>query len=50
MFLQQDGVLINRAEVTKFGLRLGEVTIVFRKLPAAAAAFSASARHNSATL
>lgn len=48
MFLQQDGVLINRAEVTKFGLRLGEVTIVFRKLPAPAAAFSASAPRRSA--
>ena len=33
LFLQSDGVLINRAEVTKFGIKLGEVTLVFRKLP-----------------
>jgi hypothetical protein len=32
MFLQSDGVLINRAEVTKLGFKLGEVTLVFRKL------------------
>ncbi len=32
LFLQPDGVLINRAEVTKFGFKLGEVTLVFRKL------------------
>lgn len=31
LFLQSDGMLINRAEVTKFGLKLGEVTLVFRK-------------------
>ena len=31
MFLQDDGMMINRAEVTKFGLQLGEVTIAFRK-------------------
>ena len=31
LFLQSDGVLINRAEVTKFGVKLGEVTLVFRK-------------------
>jgi len=31
MFLQSDGVLINRAEVSKFGIKLGEVTIAFRK-------------------
>ncbi|MDH3474506.1 MAG: DUF3833 domain-containing protein [Rhodospirillales bacterium] len=35
LFLQSDGVLINRAEVTKFGVKLGEVTLVFRKLAAA---------------
>jgi hypothetical protein len=34
MFLQDDGVMINRAKVTKFGIRLGEVTIAFTKLPA----------------
>ena len=31
MFLQDDGVMINRAEVSKFGFQLGEVTIAFRK-------------------
>lgn len=31
MYLQEDGVLINRATMSKFGIRLGEVTIVFRK-------------------
>jgi hypothetical protein len=31
MFLQPDEVLINRTEMRKFGLRVGEVTIVFRK-------------------
>ena len=31
LFLQSDGMVINRAEVTKFGLKLGEVTLVFRK-------------------
>lgn len=37
MFLQQDGVMINRAEVTKFGIELGEVTIAFSKDAKAAA-------------
>lgn len=32
LFLQSDGVLINRAEVTKFGFKIGEVTLAFRKL------------------
>lgn len=31
MLLQGDGVLINRATVTKFGIALGEVTVFFRK-------------------
>lgn len=31
MFLQADGVLINKAKMTKFGLYLGEVTLVFQK-------------------
>ena len=31
MFLQQDGVLINRASVTKLGFEIGQVTIFFRK-------------------
>ena len=29
-----DDLLINRAQVSKFGLRIGDVTCVFRKLPA----------------
>lgn len=33
MFLQEDGVMINRAVMSKFGFRLGEVTLSFRKLP-----------------
>ncbi|MCG8442992.1 MAG: DUF3833 domain-containing protein [Caulobacterales bacterium] len=33
MFLQNDGVLINRASVSKFGVLLGEVTLFFRKEP-----------------
>lgn len=32
MFLQPDGVLMNRARVTKWGLDIGEVTLVFRKM------------------
>ena len=32
LFLQPDGVLFNRAEVTKFGIELGTVTLVFRKV------------------
>ena len=31
MFLQQDNVLINRAQMKKFGFRVGEITIVFIK-------------------
>ena len=31
MFLQDDDVIINRAEISKFGFKLGEVTIVFTK-------------------
>ena len=30
-FLQSDGVMFNLAEVTKFGVKLGTVTLVFRK-------------------
>ncbi len=33
MFQQDEDVMINRAIVTKFGLRVGEVTIFFRRLP-----------------
>jgi hypothetical protein len=31
MFLQNDGVLINRATMSKFGIRVGEITIIFSK-------------------
>ncbi|MBK8211304.1 MAG: DUF3833 domain-containing protein [Rhodospirillales bacterium] len=31
MFLQPDGVLLNRARVTKWGIEVGEVTLVFAK-------------------
>lgn len=31
MFLQPDNVLLNRARVTKWGIEIGEVTIVFNK-------------------
>ena len=31
MFLQTDGVLVNRARVSKFGLKVGEVTLFFSK-------------------
>ncbi|WP_041441193.1 DUF3833 domain-containing protein [Thioalkalivibrio sulfidiphilus] len=31
MFMHEDGVLINRAEMSKFGVRLGEVTLFFKK-------------------
>ena len=31
MFLQPDGVLLNRAEMSKFGFKLGEVIISFKK-------------------
>ncbi len=43
MFLQGDGVMINRAEVTKFGFKLGEVTIAFKKPPASARATARAA-------
>ncbi len=33
MFLQDDGVLVNRATMTKFGVRVGEVTLFFRREP-----------------
>ncbi len=36
MFLQADGVLVNRARVSKFGLEIGEVTLFFQKVPNAA--------------
>ena len=31
LFLMEDGIVINRAEVTKFGIQIGEVTLFFRK-------------------
>ena len=39
MFLQGDGVLINRAVVSKFGVRLGEATIFFRREEASAISY-----------
>ena len=36
MFLQADGVMINRAVISKFGIDLGEVTIAFSKHDVAA--------------
>lgn len=35
LFLQNDEVLINRAEVTRFGLRIGQLVCVFRRAPTA---------------
>jgi hypothetical protein len=32
MWLIQDGVLVNRSEIRKFGVRVGEVTLFFQKL------------------
>lgn len=32
-YLQEDGTLINRAEMRKFGLPVGDLIVVFRKLP-----------------
>jgi hypothetical protein len=34
MWLIQDDVLVNRSEIRKFGLRVGEVTIFFQKVEA----------------
>ncbi len=31
MFQQPDGILLNRAEMTKFGFRVGDITIAFMK-------------------
>ncbi len=33
MFLQPEGILLNRASMKKFGFRVGEVTIAFQKEP-----------------
>ena len=35
MFLQSDGVLFNRAEMSKFGITLGEISLFFKKPEAA---------------
>jgi hypothetical protein len=31
MFLHQDGVLVNRARMSKFGIRVGEIVLFFSK-------------------
>ena len=36
-YLQDDEVLVNRTDVTKFGIKLGTATIFFRRLPEQAA-------------
>ena len=38
LFLQPDGVLINRARVTKFGFEIGQVTLFFQRVDDAEAA------------
>ena len=38
MFLQDEDVMINRADVTKFGFTVGEASIFFQRLDAAEAA------------
>lgn len=43
MFLQPDGILINRAKVRKWGFELGSVTLFFRRADAAAQAGAATA-------
>lgn len=43
MFLQEDGVMINRAKVSKLGFEIGQATIFFRKSTAAATANNRSA-------
>ena len=34
MLLQDDGVMLNKSTITKFGIELGQVFISFRRLPA----------------
>ncbi len=36
MFLQDDGVMINKAEISKFGFAIGTATIMFQKIEATA--------------
>ncbi|MDP2699462.1 DUF3833 domain-containing protein [Thalassospira sp.] len=38
MFLQADGVMVNRARVRKWGVEIGEVTLFFAKTPTVAQA------------
>lgn len=33
MFLQPDGILVNRARVSKWGIAIGEVTLMFQRWP-----------------
>ncbi|MEM7188437.1 MAG: DUF3833 domain-containing protein [Pseudomonadota bacterium] len=33
LYLQEDGTLINRTTMSKFGIRVGELFVTFRKLP-----------------
>ena len=33
MFLHEDGVLVNRAAMSKFGIHLGDVTLFFQRAP-----------------
>ncbi len=37
LFAHEDGVVINRATMRKFGLRVGELTVFFRKQPVGSA-------------
>ena len=38
MFLQPDGILLNRARVSKWGIAIGEVTLAFQRRPDSGAA------------
>ncbi len=47
MFLQPDGVVLNRAKVSKWGIAIGEVTLAFTKAEAKAqASLNELARHS----
>jgi len=50
MWLQDETVMINRATVTKFGIELGEATIVFRRQPSAAEARGDGTGHDEARI
>jgi hypothetical protein len=43
MFLQPDGVMLNKADITKFGIHLGTVTLAFRQVGKEAQAAAAAA-------